>query len=176
MFFKRKKINTKAPKALYDIQFQPEQCAIIEDVRKYVLSHCIWSNIHGLSHWQNVAANGLILAKYTGANPFVTQLFAYLHDSCRVDDSDDLEHGLKASDLTIKLKDTLLKAVTEQEFEQLYLACKHHTTTLRLGDSTIDTCFDADRLDLVRLGITLDPNLMATKAGAYWAKNYCIRR
>ena len=33
------------------------------------------------------------------------------------------------------------------------------------GNPTIDACFDADRLDLGRVGITPDPNKMATAKG-----------
>ena len=33
------------------------------------------------------------------------------------------------------------------------------------GEPTIDACFDADRLDLGRVGITPDPNKMATAKG-----------
>ena len=39
-------------------------------------------------------------------------------------------------------------------------------TEPRSGDATIDTCYDADRLDLGRVGIKLDPNKIATAFGA----------
>jgi len=154
-----------------EIQLTDKQNEIIEQVKKYVLNKWKLGTLHGLPHWENVAKNGLMLAEHTGANPFVTQLFAYLHDSCRINDGADLEHGIRASELVKELKYTLLKKLTAEEFEQLYLACKHHTTALRLEDKTIDTCFDADRLDLVRLDFNLIPNRMATKTGAEWAIN-----
>ncbi|MDL2308991.1 hypothetical protein LJC68_07460 [Bacteroidales bacterium OttesenSCG-928-B11] len=171
-FFKRKQI--KKSKNGTNIQLNDLQCAIIEDVKEYVLSHWKLNDLHGLPHWQNVAKNGLMLAKETNANPFVTQLFAYLHDSCRIDDGADFEHGERASELVSKLKDTLLKSLSSQEHKQLYLACKYHTTELRLNDATIDTCFDADRLDLVRLGILLNPERMATKTGCQLAEEYSM--
>lgn len=37
--------------------------------------------------------------------------------------------------------------------------------------------FDADRLDLMRVGITPDPERMATERGAYYARNineFCV--
>ena len=40
------------------------------------------------------------------------------------------------------------------------------TIVHRTGDITIDTCFDADRMDLPRVGITPLPDKMATKKGA----------
>jgi len=148
-----------------DIQLTEKQSIIIDNVKNYVLSKWKLGNLHGLPHWENVAKNGLMLAKHTGANPFITQLFAYLHDSCRIDDGADLQHGIRASELVIELKHTLLKELTPEELEQLYLACRHHTTALRLEEKTIDTCFDADRLDLVRLCITPIPDRMATETG-----------
>ena len=39
------------------------------------------------------------------------------------------------------------------------------------GNATIDVCFDADRLDLGRVGIFPEPEKMATKQGAYFAKH-----
>lgn len=45
-----------------------------------------------------------------------------------------------------------------------------HTVEHRTGDPTIDACFDADRLDLWRVGIKPDPSLMATEIGADLAR------
>ena len=66
---------------------------------------------------------------------------------------------------------TLLKRLTDNEFELWSNDCELNTTTLRTGNSTIDTCFDADRLDLERVGIIPYPNKMATSKGEYYAKN-----
>ena len=48
----------------------------------------------------------------------------------------------------------------------------------KIGDSknnkripTVDVCFDADRLDLGRVGIAPNPKLMATEQGAFYAAN-----
>ena len=43
--------------------------------------------------------------------------------------------------------------------------------SLKTGNITIDTCFDADRLDLERVDIIPDPNRMGTSKGKYWAKH-----
>jgi uncharacterized protein len=49
-------------------------------------------------------------------------------------------------------------------------ACRLHTSAHRTGNPTIDACFDADRLDLGRVGITPDPNKMATEKGKEMAR------
>ena len=68
-------------------------------------------------------------------------------------------------------RNTILKDFTDEEVSLLERACRYHTTELRTGDPTIDVCFDADRLDLGRVGIVPNPKLMATEQGAYYAAN-----
>ena len=101
----------------------------------------------------------------------VVRFFAYLHDKCRLDDWDDLEHGVRAADMLSTLKDTVLKDFTDEEIMLLEKACRYHTTVQRTGIPTVDVCFDADRLDLGRVGIVPNPMLMATEQGAYYAVN-----
>lgn len=73
-----------------------------------------------------------------------------------------------------KYRYTLIKGLEEDEVKDLYFACENHTSMLRSGNKTIDTCFDADRLDLTRIGIIPIPERMATQAGADFAKHMDI--
>ena len=60
-----------------------------------------WMGHHGLPHWARVRANGLMLAKETGANVHVVELFAWFHDSRRVNEYVDDGHGRRgASSMT----------------------------------------------------------------------------
>ena len=95
----------------------------------------------------------------------MVELFAYLHDSCRNDNGADLLHGPRAARYIDTLRDTYLKGVSDEEMTLLKEACRLHTTTHRTGNPTIDACFDADRLDLWRVGIIPDPNRLATEKG-----------
>jgi uncharacterized protein len=45
------------------------------------------NGIHGYWHWMKVKENGLFLAKKTGANIDIVELFAFFHDSKRKDGS-----------------------------------------------------------------------------------------
>ena len=83
----------------------------------------------------------------------------------------DLDHGVRSADMLVTIRDTILKDFTDEEVSLLEKACRYHTTELRTGIPTIDVCFDADRLDLCRVGITPNPKLMASKEGAYYATN-----
>lgn len=129
------------------------------------------SNLHGLEHWENVERNGVILAQSTGANVRVVRLFAYFHDLCRISDGYDSNHGERVIPILGHARDTLLTGLTDTEFEQLCFACSRHTFGSMSKDVTINTCFDADRLDLTRLGIKPNPERMATEIGAYYAAN-----
>ena len=56
--------------------------------------------------------------------------------------------------------------MSNEQIAKLKRACELHTIEHRTEDVTIDTCFDADRMDLLRVGIMPDPKRMATKRGA----------
>jgi len=111
-----------------------------------------WDGIHGASHWARVRENGLRLAPLTGARARVVELFAFLHDSQRRNDLDDPEHGRRAARLAARLRGVAFDLETE-DFDLLFLACRDHADGLTRGDVTVQTCWDADRLDLGRVGI-----------------------
>ena len=60
-----------------------------------------WHGHHGASHWVRVRRNGLLLAKRTGANALVVELFAFFHDSCRVNEYTDRNHGSRGAELAV---------------------------------------------------------------------------
>ena len=135
-------------------------------LQKHVLSHRIFeSELHGIEHWKQVERNGLLLATETGADITIVRLFALFHDSKRADDGFDKEHGPRGAEFAKTCFEEHRFDITQEQFDKLYHACKFHTTEPRSGDATIDTCYDADRLDLGRVGIKLDPNKMATAFG-----------
>jgi uncharacterized protein len=119
--------------------------------------------IHGISHWERVRENGLRLAELTGAHKPVVELFALFHDSQRINDGKDWKHGLRGAQFAETLKGNFFH-LPENLFTLLYTACEKHTSNPTHEDITIQTCFDADRLDLGRVGITPDPALLCTDA------------
>ncbi|MCQ2315743.1 MAG: hypothetical protein MJZ85_03540 [Bacteroidales bacterium] len=138
-----------------------------EKIRSFVAEHNILepTSIHGPEHWKYVERNGLLLAKLNGADETVVRLFALFHDSMRFNDFHDEEHGPRGAELAKKMRGKLYE-VSDNQFEMLYAACHCHTTHSRTGILTIDTCFDADRLDLPRAGYIPNPKKMATSHGA----------
>jgi uncharacterized protein len=123
-----------------------------------------WRGIHGTPHWARVRRNGLVLAARTGASRRVVSLFAFLHDSCRLDDDRDAQHGQRADALVRSLRDTGLLCLSDEEAELLSFACRHHSDGRTDADVTVQTCWDADRLDLGRVGKRPDPRLLCTHA------------
>ena len=119
--------------------------------------------IHGVAHWARVRANGLRLAQETGANPEIVELFALLHDAKRLNDGHDPQHGARAAQFAASLRGSLL-ALADEEFELLQFACRFHTDGLTEANITVQTCWDADRLDLGRIGIQPDPRYLCTSA------------
>ena len=144
--------------------------SLIEKVKQFSNEGWSLGVCHGVSHWERVERNGLLLAT-DEVNRTVVRLFAYLHDKWRVDNWEDLEHGKRAAENLPALRGTLLAWLTDEEFDLLRKACELHTVCHSTGNPTIDTCFDADRLDLMRVGITPDPKKMATERGKYYAAN-----
>lgn len=122
-----------------------------------------WTGHHGIAHWARVRANGLMLADLTGANRHVVELFAFFHDSCRVNEHVDDGHGARGAALASRLKGRFFNA-TDEEMDLLHFACVHHTDGMSQGDATVLTCWDADRLDLGRVGITPRAKYLGTEA------------
>lgn len=111
-----------------------------------------WHGVHGSPHWARVRANGLRIAKGTGANTKVVEAFAFIHDSCRQNEYEDPLHGHRAARLARSLRGSLLD-LSSEELSLLETACVGHSDGHVIGDVTVCTCWDADRLDLGRVGI-----------------------
>ena len=118
---------------------------------------------HGVSHWARVLENGLRLAHQTGAKIVVVQLFAVFHDARRINEGIDPGHGRRGADYAASQRGVLFDLPGE-DFELLYTACTYHTDGLTEGDVTVQTCWDADRLDLGRVGIAPHPRHLCTEA------------
>jgi uncharacterized protein len=121
--------------------------------------------LHGLSHWARVHDNGLRLAAETGADRRVVELFALLHDSRRLTDRADPDHGPRGAALAEQYHRDGLLLLDDAPLRLLLTACRLHTAARTHDDVTVRTCFDADRLDLARAGKTVDPAFLCTDAG-----------
>jgi uncharacterized protein len=122
-----------------------------------------WLGIHGIRHWGRVRANGLRLAKTTGADVRVMELFAVFHDARRLNDDRDPDHGRGGGDLAIGCHGRYFE-LDPAALMLLYRACAGHSHGNTEGNPTVLTCWDADRLDLGRVGIEPNPSRLCTSA------------
>ena len=123
------------------------------------------NSYHGPWHWEKVEKNALSLANQTpGADKKVAQVFALIHDSKRENEDDDPEHGLRAANYAKKLFDAGRLMITSKQLEILMIACELHDKGKVSNDPTIGVCWDADRLDLTRVGIIPEKQYLSTDA------------
>ncbi|WP_238389354.1 HD domain-containing protein [Urbifossiella limnaea] len=119
--------------------------------------------VHGVAHWARVRENGHRLARHTGADKELVELFAFLHDCCRESDGTDPGHGARAADYAATLRGSLL-VLSDERFGLLFEAIRDHEKGLTRADVTVQTCWDADRLDLGRVGVKPLPKYLCTAA------------
>ncbi len=122
-----------------------------------------WFGAHGIGHWGRVYENGARLARLTGADPIVVAYFAVFHDACRSNEALDPGHGRRGARLAEQLRAEWLP-LDDRQFEWLYQACATHTDGQTEAPVTVQTCWDADRLDLGRVGIRPAPAQLCTAA------------
>jgi uncharacterized protein len=89
--FKKKSVSKES----IQLPILPE--SDILEVKNYALKDWKLGETHGISHWQRVERNGILLSLENGriredTNIKVVRFFAYLHDKCRLNDWADLEH------------------------------------------------------------------------------------
>lgn len=131
-----------------------------EVLRQYKLP---LSGIHGVAHWGRVLENGLKLMEGSGANADIVKLFALLHDSRRMNEDRDPDHGERGAELARSLQGKIY-TLPQKDLDLLCDSCALHTLGKLEADITVQTCWDADRLDLRRVGHVPDPRRLCTSA------------
>ncbi|MCU0308467.1 MAG: hypothetical protein MUE51_12005 [Thermoleophilia bacterium] len=125
------------------------------------------SRLHGEAHWRRVAVAGLGQAEARpDADALAVLCFALLHDACRWDDGHDPGHGPRAALLCREVVPAVA-GITGARLEVLCRAIHDHTAGGVSDDATVACCWDADRLNLWRVGIRPRPDLLS---GA-WARD-----
>lgn len=129
-----------------------------------------WKGVHGAKHWARVRLNGLTLAEINGADRELIEIFAFIHDVERWNDYEDPMHGPRAAILAEAINKDFWK-LERSRLNQLIEACEGHSEgEISHPSMTVMTCWDADRLDLYRVGNMPNPKYLCTDA----AKNYEI--
>lgn len=118
-----------------------------------------WWGHHGVRHWARVRRNGLGIgkARYLKEQGLqVVELFAVFHDACRVNEWDDPDHGERGAKLAHSMRDQL--NINDWQWKLLDQACTVHTHVVndKSLHTVVQTCLDADRLDISRVGVPLN--------------------
>lgn len=121
-----------------------------------------WDGYHGVHHWARVYENGLRVADANGADREVVALFALFHDSRRMNEHRDHGHGERGAELARSLRESLVQ-LADHRFDLLAEACRLHTNGHTTSDPTLAACWDADRLDLGRVGIRPRTELLSSE-------------
>ena len=106
----------------------------------------------------------MLVSTRSGAVQEVVRLFAVFHDSRREHDGWDDAHGAQGAAYAAKLRGVLFD-ISDEHFELLHAACTWHTHGGLSAEPTIGTCWEADRLDLGRVGIQPEADYMSTEFG-----------
>jgi uncharacterized protein len=122
---------------------------------------------HGINHWRRVYNNTERLSRHYNVESEVFELFALLHDSKRHDEFQDKHHGKRAAEFTQTLLDKAMITLDEEDTERLIYACANHTHSDKkhplFSDLIVQICFDSDRLDIGRVGYSVDISYLATE-------------
>jgi uncharacterized protein len=152
----------------------PSLARLLEAVEEASTLHS--SYIHGDQHWRAVAEVGLrLVGERPKADRDVVFLFSLLHDAMRENEGSDPGHGARAADLAEQLHGRLYR-LPDQRLEFLLAACREHADGKYSDHHTVGVCFDADRLNLWRVGKTPDPKFLSTDAALdddlqHWSKS-----
>ncbi len=128
--------------------------------------------IHGPSHWARVALYGQSICTRT-VDLKVVELFAMLHDSCRRTDGYCKEHGNEAADFVRELHSDGVLGLDEEQLGALASAVGGHVGGRIPVSETVAVCWDADRLDLGRVGMSTKKEYMSTAIGRLIAEERC---
>jgi hypothetical protein len=74
------------------------------------------------------------------------------------------EHGQRSAQFVLELKQIELEFLNDEQVNLLWF-CKNHNDGIISDNVTIGTCFDSDRIELIRCGMVPKPSLMSTKTG-----------
>lgn len=135
-----------------DMTLVPDLDALLASVRAG--AQLVDSTDHGEGHWLAVARCALELrAADPACDGSVLFLFSMLHDSRRESEHSDPGHGPRAARLAQELRAQGRFVLDDARMALLMEACELHDTGIVSTDPTIGACYDADRLNLRRVGI-----------------------
>ena len=118
--------------------------------------------LHGVDHWREVALLAGKIANDSGADVESAMVAGFLHDVGRTNEFYDPAHGRESA--------RIAKPLIEQYYphidaDKVCDAIARHADGMITDDPVEGSLWDADRLALRRIGLTIREDLLSTDAG-----------
>lgn len=137
-----------------------------EAAKRFVLGR---NSDHGPAHWDAVERNVLCLtlcSDLASDDIAICRLFAIFHDCERANEGYDPEHGHRAAEYIAEYHTVAIRRwIDAERFERLLDAYRFHNDGRTSDDAIIGICWDADRLELPRVGIIPEVRYFSTEQG-----------
>jgi uncharacterized protein len=141
------------------------------------------SDLHGVAHWARVSRFGAGLSAGLHLSPAYrecVEIFAWTHDLARIDDGGGNDHARDGARYFDTYTAKVFPHLTHVQQDFIRTAIYHHADGISAEEgwhqgwfthlegekadilNVMGCCWDADRLDLLRLGIEPEPHRMST--------------
>lgn len=143
----------------------------LDGLLAHVFAHAtsLSSRLHGENHWLRVTKVGLELAReLNDCDLTVIFLFGLLHDTQRLKEGSDPQHGERASHFVQRMNNGVF-LLSDKQLKMLAYACHEHNNGKISDDPTIGICWDADRLNLWRIGRVPRQRFLSTDSAKTWS-------
>lgn len=136
----------------------------LDELRSFLMGQATSrsSILHGPGHWGRVEQHARAICGHMRIPLVVPVLFAMVHDSQRIDDGADVWHGERAARFVRGQRGRQFGFLSAEQLELLVEACAHHSNGQVSTNPIIAACWDADRLDLWRIGRRPNLDLLST--------------
>ena len=126
-------------------------------------------DIHGLPHLRQVALVAGRFAAHLGEDVEAAMVMGFFHDCARIHDGGGTQHAHDSAQLA---RPIITADFPHFDVARLCDGIAHHADGTITDDFLIGCLWDADRLDLRRLGITPNPRLLSTPIARRVARLY----
>ncbi len=116
--------------------------------------------LHGISHLRRVAILSGRLANAVGEDVESAVVMGFLHDCARRNDKNDIDH---ARDSEVLARGLIERFYSHLDVDRICEAIAGHADGEVTSDPFTGCLWDADRMELKRIGRTIDLDLLSTK-------------
>jgi len=121
--------------------------------------HSSETETHGLPHLRNVSYTAGRIASAVNEDIEAAVVAGFLHDCARQDDNGGREHAYESA---LMARGIIQEHYPHLEVERLYACIALHADGKVTEDMLIGSVWDADRLDLARIGIEVREEFLST--------------